>query len=148
MAQLLSVRRCSRMEPILAAKQEIHVGKPTVIEAPSPDGQLGVVFEDDGTTGYFYALDSKSGEQPIVDALHIYSVEGVTDRHLPSFAHILWTRDGSKACLIINRYPHAVFDFSAKRGYSRDMFPEPASGSQWTHHPWDDSLRAHFFTQK
>jgi hypothetical protein len=135
----------SGTEPILGANQEFHVGTPTVIEAPSPEGQFGVVFEDDGTTGYFYALDSECGEEPFVDALHIYSVEGVTDRHFPSFVHILWSSDGSKACLIINRYPHAMFDFSNKKSYSRDVFPEPAPRSQWTHHAWDDSLRGCFF---
>ena len=134
------------MEPTLAAKQEIHVGTPTVIEAPSPDGQFGVVFEDDGDTGYFYARDFTLADSVFEDALHIYSVKGVTDAHLPSTVHILWSHDSAKACLIINRYPHAVFDFTAKRGYSRDVFPEPAPDSEWTHHPWEDSLRGQFFS--
>jgi hypothetical protein len=133
------------MELTLGAKQEIHVGTATVIEADSSEGRFGVVFEDDGETGYFYARDY-CVESLFVDAVHIYSVEGVTDRHLPSTIHILWSPDSSKAGLFINRYPHAVFDFTTKRGYSRDEFPEPAPGSGWTRHPWDDSLRALFFS--
>lgn len=133
------------MKPSLGAKQEIHIGTPIVIEADSPDGQFGAVFEDDGDTGYFYARDFTLADSVFEDALHIYSVKGVTDAHLPSTVYILWSHDSSKACLIINRYPHAVFDFTAKRGYSRDVFPKPAPDSAWTHHPWEDSLRTQFF---
>jgi hypothetical protein len=136
------------MKPTLGAKQEIHVGTPTVIETDSPDGRFGVVFEDDGETGYFYARDFTLDDSVFEDALHIYSAEGVTDAHLPSTVHILWSHDSSKACLIINRHPHAVFDFTAKCGFSRDVFPEPSPDSEWSHQPWDDSLREHFFPQK
>ena len=132
------------MEPTLGAQQEIQVGTPTVMEAESPDGRFGVAFEDDGETGYFYARDC-SVESLFVDALHIYSVKDVADRHLPSTAHILWSADSSKACFIINRYPHAVFDFTTKRGYNRDGFPAPTPDTDWSRHPWDDSLRALFF---
>lgn len=31
-------------------------------------------FEDDGETGYFYALDLNRSENMILDALHIYNV--------------------------------------------------------------------------
>ena len=133
-------------EPVLGAQQQLRVGTPTVVETSSPDGRFGVVFEDDEQTGYFYARDFTVDAADISDALHIYSVEGVTDRHLSSEVHILWSRDSSKGCLIINQYPHAVFDFTAKRGYSRDVFPEPPADSVWTHHPWEDSLRGHFFS--
>lgn len=136
------------MNPTLGAKQEIHVGTPTVIETSSPDGRFGVVFEDDGATGYFYARDFTLPDSVFEDALHIYSAEGVTDAHLPSTVYILWSHDGSKACLIINRHPHAVFDFAAKRGYSRDVFPDPAPDSEWIHAPWDDALREYFFPRK
>jgi hypothetical protein len=133
------------MKPTLGAKQEIQVGNPIVIEAESPDGRFGVVFEDDGETGYFYARDF-SVESLFVDALHIYSVKDVTDRHLTSTVHILWSADSSKSCLIINQYPHALFDFSAKRGHNRDEFPTPTPDAGWTRHPWQDSLRALFYS--
>ncbi len=141
--QWLGMRDMNSEEPTLGANQTINVGEPTVIESYTPDETFGVVFEDDGETAYFYALNCSLTDQPIVDAMHIYSVEGVTDRHIPSEVHILWSSDFRKAVLIINRYPHAVFDFETKRGYSRDQFPEPSCG--WTHEPWDDSLRDHFF---
>ncbi len=65
-------------EPVLGAKQELLVGSPTVVETSSPDGRFGVVFEDDEQTGYFYARDFTVTAADISDALHIYSVEGVT----------------------------------------------------------------------
>ena len=79
---------------------------------------------------------------PIQDAMHIYSVENVTDRDIPCEFHILWSHDYSKAALMVNRHPHAMFDFDNKIGFSRDQFPEPSEG--WRHEPWDDSLRDHF----
>lgn len=133
------------MQPTLGAEQEIEIGNPAVIESDSPDERFGVVFEDEGETGYFYARDFRI-KTLFVDALHIYNVKGVTDRHLPSTVHILWSADGTKACLIINCHPHAVFDFSAKRGYSRSQFPEPTLDTDWTRHAWDDSLRTLFFS--
>ena len=120
------------------AQQQITIGQKAVIEGPSPDKKHVVVFEDDGDTGYFYALDKSRTDNPIVDALHIYNVTNVTDRHIPSTVGIVWSADHQKAMLLINRYPHAVFDFVAKRGYCRTAFPPP--DKRWTAHghEWDD----------
>jgi len=43
--------------------------------------------------------------------------------------------------LLINRYPHAVFDCAARRGYGRSGSPPPAA--DWTKfdHAWDDSAQ-------
>jgi hypothetical protein len=122
----------------LVAEQTITVGKPVVVEGPSPSAAFGVVFEDDGTTGYLYGLDFSRQDNPIVDAMHIYNVEQVTDRAKPSVVQLVWSGDGLKAALLINRYPHAIFDFEARRGYCRTGFP-PAD-LKWTQndHSWDD----------
>jgi hypothetical protein len=40
---------------------------------------LAAVFEDDGRTGYFYALDESLEGNPILDAVHIYNVEDISD---------------------------------------------------------------------
>jgi len=129
----------------LVAEQEIRVGEPTVLERASPTPPFAVVFEDDGDTGYFYALDTSREGNPIVDALHIYNVAGVTDRHLPSTVQIIWSADDRKAALLINGYPHAVFDFAARRGYCRGGFPPPAPDSWTKHgHEWDDGVQELF----
>jgi hypothetical protein len=106
----------------------------------------GVVFQDDGETGYFYALDLTKSDDQIVDALHIYNVGSVTDRHLPSTLCIIWSEDGTKAALLINGYAHAVFDFSARRGFCRTNFPKFADrsphGWQSSDHSWSDQAVA------
>jgi hypothetical protein len=134
------------MEPTLGAKDTITVGVEAFIDSASPNNEHGVVFEDDGSTGYFYALDLKKKENQIEDAIHIYNVEGVTDRDIPSEVHIIWSPDGQLASLIINRYPHAVFDFQGKKTYSRSCFPD--SMTDWERLPWTDDIRKHFFTTK
>jgi hypothetical protein len=132
------------MSAKVVAQQQISVGQKAVVEAPSPDKKHVVVFEDDGDTGYFYAMDMARSDNPIVDALHIYNATNVTDRHIPSTVQIVWSADDLKAMLLINRYPHAVFDFAAKRGYCRTAFPPP--DKRWTAHghEWDDKVTEMF----
>jgi len=124
------------MAIVFTASETIEVGGAGHVEAEAPDGNYAAVFEDDGDTGCFYALDFASSGQPIQDALHIYEVASVADRHLPSEVKIGWSEDNQKVVLLINGTPHAVFDFAAKRGYCRSGFPAPDSG--WTGHAWSD----------
>jgi len=130
------------MPIIVTAEQEIFVGRETVIEGTAPSGRFVTVFEDDGTTGYFYALDALAEENRIQDAVHIYNVHNVTDRMKPSIVKIGWSKDSQKAVLLINNYPHAVFDFSARRGLCRTGFPPAAQHGAWSAsgHRWDNSV--------
>ena len=117
-------------------------GIPVLFPCDSPDGRHSAFFEDEGETGYFYALDLLRTPDMILDALHIYNVSNVVDRDRPSQVDIVWSEDGLKCALLINDYPHAVFDFSARRGYCRKNFPNfknPEDGS-WIHadHSWSD----------
>ncbi len=119
----------------------LNVGKAAVFEFKAHKGKLSVVFEDDGDAGYFYALDYSATEQPIQEAMNIYDVHNVTDKNKPSVVRIVWSSDGTKASLWINNYPHAVFDFTAKRGYCRTNFPSPL---KWKSHDFswsDDALK-------
>ncbi len=129
------------MTIVVTAKQSIRIGEPGYIQSDAPAGSYSAVFEDDGDTGYFYALDYGPGGQPIQNAVHVYKVANVSDRHLPSEIKIGWSVDSEKVVLLINDYPHAVFDFCSKRGYCRTGFPPPACDSGWTGHEWsDDSI--------
>lgn len=121
-------------------EKELRVGAETVVECHSPCSQYSVVFEDDGETGYFYALDTTLGQQPILDALHVYNVDTVSDRHIPSTLQIVWSADGLKSALVINRFPHAVFDFQAKRGYCRTNSPPRDEWSKEGHNWSDEAL--------
>lgn len=120
-------------------RDTLHIGIPKVYECPAPSTAFMVVFEDDGETGYLYGLDGSRADQPILDALHIYNVSGVTDKDSPATVEIAWTDDGLKVCLIINRYPHAIFDFEAKRAYCRNNFPPPDPAFT-TSHQWDENV--------
>ena len=121
----------------------LNVGEQDAFEFKSPQGEFSVVFEDDGDTGFFYALDYSDKLQPIQEAMHIYNVKAVTDKNNPSVVRIAWSADGTKAGLWINDYPHAVFDFAAKRGYCRSNFPKPGKWKKQDF-SWSDEVLKYF----
>jgi len=127
-------------------EETILVGAPTIIPHDSPDGRHSAFFEDDGDTGYFYALDLSRSADKILDAVHIYNVANVVDRERASRVNIVWSGDGSKCALLINDYPHAVFDFFGRRGYCRTNFPNfrNAEDCSWAKddHSWSDEAVA------
>lgn len=123
---------------------EFYPGKEAFLDSASGHNSYAVVFEDDGTTGYFYALDTSRSDQQILDAMHIYNADNVTDKSKVSIAKIRWSESGNQAALLINDYPHAVFDFSGKRGYCRTGFPPPSESWSADGHEWDDKALEFF----
>jgi len=119
-----------------------QVGGDVFAAEDSPDGQHSAFFEDDGETGYFYAIDLTRSDNMILDAVHIYNVANVVDRGRPSTLSIVWSKDGLKCALLINHYPHAAFDFAAQHGYCRTNFPNFSKQSKgcWpsSDHSWSD----------
>ena len=113
---------------IIYETQTFSVGVDTFVESAAENNRA-VAFEDDGETGYFYAIDTSNNGSKILDGLHIYNVANVTDKHTPCLIKILWTEDFEKAFLSINNYYHAMFDFRNHAGYCRNAFPE--TGSPW-----------------
>jgi hypothetical protein len=130
------------MPIITTAEEEILVGRDIVIDGPAPNGPFAAVFEDDCDTGYFYALDTMAKGNQIQDALHIYDVNNVKDRAQPAVVKIGWSKDSQKAVLLINDYPHAVFDFSTCQGFCRTGFPPTQPDAAWSRdgHQWNDSV--------
>lgn len=123
---------------IKGAEQVIYVGQPTAIRSKSPTSNYAVVFEDDGEAGNFYALDLSNEADPLLDTLNVYFTEEIADQDIPCEARIVWSSDGMKALFGINLYPHAVFDFEARRGYCRTNYPPP--NPAWTQygHEWEE----------
>jgi hypothetical protein len=123
-------------------EETFRPGEKTLLQSDSPDHRYSVFFEDDGDTGYFYALDPSRSPNMILDAVHIYNVKSVTDRDHTSVVSIRWALKDRKCALLINGYAHAAFDFVAKRGYCRTNFPkfsDPPDGSWLTSdHKWAD----------
>ncbi len=120
--------------------ETLIVGAAEMYPSDSPDGRHSVLFEDDGETGYFYALDLTRTSNKVLDAVHIYNVADVLDRNRPSRLEVIWSEDGSKCALLINDFAHAAFDFREHRGYCRTNFPNfdnPQDGSWITaDHSW------------
>ena len=114
-------------------------GDETWYASDAPAGADSVVFEDDGETGYFYAVERHGDGMQILDAVQIYAVRNVVDREVPSELEVVWAPGGRHAALYLNGHPHAVFDFDARRGYSRTGFPPPPE-TGWSRegHGWDD----------
>jgi hypothetical protein len=46
----------------ITAEHEHLIGSPIVVEGQAPIGSFLAIFEDDGNTGYFYALDISHGD--------------------------------------------------------------------------------------
>jgi len=106
-------------------EQEITPGEDAFVESFSPENRYGVVFEDDGETAYFYAVekDEEGGGLKILDALHIYEGEGMGKGR--SKLMIVWSKDWMKCALVLDGYCHAIFDFIAQGGYNINEFPPP-----------------------
>lgn len=125
----------------LTLEDQLFIGQEKQVGSPSTNHDyLSVVFEDDGETGYFYALDTRQQEMPIVDALHVYNVSAVNEKEIARQLQICWSEDGNFALLLINDYPHAAFDFVKLIAYSHSKFPEPEFGSMWSRKEINDDL--------
>jgi hypothetical protein len=116
----------------LLHEQSFVAGEDTFVDSVSSENNYAVVFEDDTESGYFYALemDKDSGEQKILDAVHIYNVESLEDEQKPGVLKIIWSRNWLACALVINNRCQAVFDFKNQGGYNRNGFPPP--NAIWT----------------
>ena len=114
------------MKGYLLREQAIVPGTDIFIESNAEENNYAVVFQDDTDTAYFYAIEMQpqTGQQRILDALHIYQSDEST-RPEPGILKIIWSTDWLKCALIINNYCHAVFDFENQGGYNRSEFPPP-----------------------
>lgn len=116
--------------------ETLKIGENYRCGAHSPQHEhLLVIFEDDGETGYFYALDLHQKAQPVVDSLFVYALSDIEKNSLsePRKLQICWSENGYQAFLLINGYPHAVFDFNQFVGYNHSKQPMPSFESMWTH---------------
>jgi hypothetical protein len=128
----------------LGAEAKITVGTPdTFLHSTAAAGERSVIFEDDGTTGYFYAV-RPGAELEMLDALHVYDVANVTDRQIPVTVQIFWDETESAAVLLINGHGHALYDFQRSAGFCRNAFP-PARNGQTLKRELTDELIEQYF---
>ena len=131
----------------IVAQEVLRVGRPLVVDADSPAGRYAAVFEDDGRTGCFYAVDTDVEDgNPVHDALLVYVAADVTDADRASTLEIGWSDDGLKALLLINDAPHAAFDFARRQGWCQLALPAGAPSKAWSTAPraWSDAVEALF----
>jgi hypothetical protein len=105
-------------------------GEDLFLESFAPENSFGVVFEDDGDTAFFYAVEKTAEELRILDALHIHETDEESEPLPPAQLKIIWSRDWLKAALVIDGHVHALFDFEAHGGYNINEFPPP--NDLWT----------------
>lgn len=102
------------------------------------DEDYGVVFEDDGETGYFYATNAANSV--IFDALQLYNQNSSEMKPMGEEVYIVWNPVKHKVGIFYNNKFQAVFDFSSSRGVCRTGFPA-TKGTGSTNEPeWDDSF--------
>ena len=125
------------MNATVDAEQMITPGDKSYVDSISSTTSFATFFEDDGDTGYFYAVERAGSDITILDALQVYvvSVEPPEARQL----RIVWSRDGLKSALLVDGVAQAVFDFSARRGYCRRGVPPPSSHWPDAGHQWSDA---------
>lgn len=120
------------MNGYLMQQRVIVLGNDVFVESRSLENKYGVVFESNDETGYFYAIemDDATNGQRILDALHIFTTEEISQQKRQIDIKIIWTKDWLKCALILDDECHAVFDFEKQGGYSINEFPPP--NSFWT----------------
>jgi len=128
----------------LGTEEKITVGTPdTIVESTVAGGERSVVFEDDGSTGYFYAV-RPGAELAIQHALHVYNVADVADRHIPVKVQIVWDEAWMAAVLLINGYGHALYDFQRAAGFCRNAFPAATNGQLAKRELTDELIQQYF----
>ena len=128
----------------LSNELKFTVGTPnTYLNSTAAGGTASVMFEDDGTTGYFYAL-RPGAEMQLLDALHVYDVADVADRQHPVTVQIVWDAAETAAALLIGGHCHALYDFQRAAGFCRTAYPPSATGPQLPR-KLTDELVAHYF---
>ena len=120
------------------ARHALRVGRPVVLDVPAPTPPFTAVFEDDGRTGYFYAMDESLEGPQIVDAMLVYDVEAFGEGEHALEATVAWSDDCTRVVLLLDGEPHATFDFRNRRGACRSAWPPPESDTGWLREPLGD----------
>lgn len=121
---------------------EHRIGTECFVDSVSPSTHFAAVFEEDGDTGYFYALDTSLVGQQILHALHVYDVGRETARGDVIRLEIVWSADGLHAGLKGDGQLRAVLDFSSSTSWQRDAVAD--TGGLWQSLAWDSKVEAWF----
>lgn len=120
---------------------EFQVGQPLTYE--SHQARYGVVFEDDGDTGYVYAVETtprklRSSKLQILDAFHVYNAADVQDTGRPAVGLFEWSADKVAVAFIVAGRTHVMIDFGAALAMSAGAFPPPTADSPFQTKLWNE----------
>ena len=111
---------------------------PAVYATPFESTGFGVIFQDDGDTGYFFATDESQVD--ILDTLIVYRA-GDDDRlNEGEAAYVVYSADAQRAGLYYHGEFQAVFDFRQKTGCCRRGEPDPVGDWCTSGHAWDPEM--------
>jgi len=134
------VRKASTIDRALRTETHTFRVGDTFLWSQAAAHPYAVVLEDDGETGYLYALELRDGEQSILDALLLYRVDAASEGHA-AVASVVWSDEGDRVAVWLNGRQEAAVDFAERRAVCRTNFP-PADGSFGSTHEWDDAVAA------
>ncbi|EFH72722.1 DUF2251 domain-containing protein [Vibrio cholerae] len=120
--------------------ESICMGSKLRFGSESPIGRYEAIFEDDGSTGYLYLMDSEKEGNPIITAFGIYQSDYPDDENVT--ASILWGEDATKVALLINGVAQAYFDFSVYRGTCKTEYCPVKTNIDF--YDWDEQFMEHF----
>jgi hypothetical protein len=100
----------------------------------------GVVFEDDGETGYLYVTNEKQDE--ILDALHLYNYGGPAQIEPGDQVFVVWNEELQKVGVFYHDAFQAIVDFRNHVACCRTGFPEASSEWVKSSHEWQEKLVA------
>lgn len=124
--------------PALVAFPIIYDGPDAYPKAFEGTG-YGLVFDDDGETGYLYVTNEDFSE--VLDSLHLYNTDTEFAPKVGETAYFVWSRKLMKAGLFYRGGYMAVVDFANEAACCRSGFPEaPAGGWCTSSHSWDPDM--------
>jgi hypothetical protein len=100
---------------------------------------LGIVLEENDTTGYLYATSEDFDH--IFDAIHLWDTDTPEQLKRGEEILIVWNSELLKAGVFYRRQFRAIISFREQRACGRSGFPLTSS-AEWgtTSHSWDDNL--------
>ncbi len=98
----------------------------------------GLVFEDDGETGYLYV--TKPDFTDIYDAVHIYNRGDSHEPKAGDEVFVVWSSDLKRAGLYYGQAFRAGVDFAKNELRSRTGFPANAKAPWVGDHSWRDEI--------
>lgn len=99
----------------------------------------GLVFDDDGETGYLYVTSEDFSE--VFDTLHLYNWDTDAAPNPGETAYFIWSEAASKAGMFFRGEYLAIVDFANARACCRTGYPDVPDGAWCTSpHTWDPEM--------